>query len=61
MGTTFPDMSVAKDVDTERAVEALLRIKGKKEINEMKGRRDQRWQVETLALCLCIYIWEHPC
>lgn len=43
MGTAFPHMLVAKDVDTERAVEALQGIKGKKKkMNEMKGRRDQR-------------------
>lgn len=30
MGTAFPNMLVAKYVDTERAVEALQRIKGEK-------------------------------
>lgn len=31
MGIAFPDMLVAKDVDAEIAVEALQRIKDKKE------------------------------
>lgn len=30
MGSAFPDMLVAKEVDTERAVEAVQRIKEKK-------------------------------
>lgn len=38
MGTVFPAMLVAKDVDSERAVEASERIKGKNKrgMNEMK-------------------------
>lgn len=44
---------VAKDADTERAGEALQRIKKKKKtMNGMKGRRDQRCWIETLAQCV---------
>lgn len=51
MGAAFT--LVAEDVDTERAGEASQRIKEKnKPMNGMKGRRDQRCWIETLAQCV---------
>lgn len=38
--------------DTERAAEALKRIKEKNPMNGMKGRGDQRCWIEILAQCV---------
>lgn len=55
MGSAFPDMLVAKEVDTERAVEAVQRIKEKKrwmkwKEDEIKGGRLKH------QLCVSLYI-----
>lgn len=51
MGAAFT--LVAEDVDTERAGEASQRIKEKnKPMKGMKGKRDRRCWIETLAQCV---------